>query len=154
MTIRREHAPRNLVNPARQVTDNTSDERMNIVRIGRNPKLTAASVRPAKRDLAQLGHNLLAEHETNRLGRLSEMALRRRCRAEQGRVQQHPGRGMRDRRAKHETEKNRRRSHRAATIKEESSATHASNINDGWTQDRAATVEWSVLRELSVQGRR
>jgi hypothetical protein len=89
--------------------------------IVRNPELSAASVGPDKCDLAQLGNNLLAEDETNRLRRLREMAVRRRYRAEQARVQQYSGRRVRNCRARRQTENNRHRSQQAATIERQAS---------------------------------
>jgi len=87
MTVRGDYAPGNLVRSVRQCTANTTDERMHIARIVRNPELCAAPIRPDKRDLAQLRNDLLAEDETNRLRRLCEMAVRGWCRAQQARVQ-------------------------------------------------------------------
>jgi len=121
MTVRRDYAPGNLVRSARNSSTNATDERMHIVRIVRNPELCAAPIGPDKRDLAQLGDDLLAEDETNRLRRLREMAVRRWCRAEQARVQQYSGRGARDCRAGRETESNRHRSQYAATIERQAS---------------------------------
>jgi hypothetical protein len=94
---------------------------MHIVRIVRNPELSAASIGPDECDLAQLGNDLLAEYETNRFRRLRKMAVRRRCRTEQARVQQHSGRGVRDCRARRQTENNRHRSQHAATIERQAS---------------------------------
>src|SRR4029077_17008743 len=99
MTVRGDYAPGNLVRSIRQCTANTTDERMHIVRIVRNPELCAAPIGPDNRDLAQLRNDLLAEDETNRFRRLREMAVRRWCRAEQARMQQYPGRGNRRLRA-------------------------------------------------------
>ena len=116
MTVRGDYAPGNLVKSVGQCTTNTTDERMHIMRIVRNPELSAASIGPDKCDLAQLRNDLLTEDETNRLRQLREAAVRRRYRAEQTRVQQHSGRGVRNCRARRETESNRHRSQHAATI--------------------------------------
>ena len=78
MAIRRHNVPRDLVAAARRIPNNSPDECTDIVRIGCHPKLNASAVGLAECDLTQGGNDLFAEDESNGLGRLREMAVRRR----------------------------------------------------------------------------
>ena len=89
---------------------------MRIVRIRRHLKLNAPAVRLAEGDLTQGGNDPFAEDEANALGRLREMTVRRRCRAEKGGVQQHARRGARNSRAAGNKDNDGNRSEHTAPI--------------------------------------
>src|SRR5437764_8813148 len=90
MTISREHAPHDfgLATWPDSTCGVGTDQHVHIVRIICDFETDAVAAGEHERDLAQLGDDLLAEYETNRLRKFRDVTIGCGCRSEQSRVQQ------------------------------------------------------------------
>ena len=101
------------------VLANAANEGVHIVRIGGNWQNDRFCIGADECHMTQLRHDLLAENESDRLGRLCDMTVRSRRRPEQRRMKERASRAVRNDGRECQAQCDRRRSDRAAAIETE-----------------------------------
>ena len=114
MTIGRQNSP-HYFDRSTELAWHTAGQHVHIVRIVRHFELGAVSVRVNESELAQLGHDLLAEDQPYRLRRPGEVTFCGWCRPQERRVQQRSS-GVQRHGDRRQAQNNRRRYERATAI--------------------------------------